>query len=377
MPHTGPVTGRGEPQSAALRLAVGDVRAAGTSPNYRVDEYQVGRDEKDEGNPAICGLVDALLRNQTDVIIGPSLSANTIRVDTVTAAGSLLVSVSTAPELSIYPDGGRFLRTAASDELQARVLSRQILNDGGGSVAVLVRDDTYGNGFRSVITRSLSESGMSVALTESYDSLASNHDALVRRVVGAWPSAVVLVGFEESAGILRELIARGVNPQNTHIYGTDGNMSVSLPGQVDQKNPGVLAGMRGTTLLPLNPDFRRRLETISGGPINELTYAAETYDAVIVVALAAASAGTPNPDDIARHAAEVTRTGEKCSNYQACLELIHQRRDIDYDGISGPLDFTDTGEPCRVSYPIMQFDAQGNLERLRTAEVTNLCVTMR
>ncbi len=378
IPHTGPVTGRGEPQSAALRLAVGDVRAAGTSPNYRVDEYQVGRDEKDEGNPAICGLVDALLRNQTDVIIGPSLSANTMRVlDTVTAAGSLLVAVATAPELSTYPDGGRFLRTAASDELQARVLSRQILNDGGGSVAVLVRDDAYGNGFRGVITRSLTESGTSVALTESYDPIASNYDALARRVAGAWPSAVVLVGFEESAGILRALIARGVNPQNTRIYGTDGNMSASLPGQVDQKNPGVLAGMRGTTMLPLNPDFRRRLEAISGGPVNELTYAAETYDAVIVVALGAAAAGTPNPDAIARHAAEVTRTGEKCSNYQACLELIRQRRDIDYDGISGPLDFTDTGEPCRVSYPILQFDAQSGLERLRTAEATNLCVTVR
>ncbi|MGH3889920.1 MAG: hypothetical protein ACRDSZ_25705 [Pseudonocardiaceae bacterium] len=76
----------------------------------------------------------------------------------------------------------------------------------------------------------------------------------------------MLVGFEEGARVLRALIAQGVNPQNTRIYGTDGNMSASLPGQVDQNKPGVLAGMRGTTLLPLNPDFRRRLETISGGP---------------------------------------------------------------------------------------------------------------
>jgi branched-chain amino acid transport system substrate-binding protein len=154
-------------------------------------------------------------------------------------------------------------------------------------------------------------------------------------------------------------------------------MSTSLPGQVDQNNRGVLAGMRGTTLLPLNPDFRRRLEEISGGPINELTYAAEIYDAVIVVALAAAVAGTPNPDAIARQAAAVTRTGEKCSDYAACLALIRQGRDIDYDGLSGPLDFTDAGEPCRVSYPIIQFDARGNVERLRTAEAVNLCVTMR
>ncbi|MGH3612274.1 MAG: protein kinase domain-containing protein [Pseudonocardia sp.] len=136
--YTGPIAGDGGSQSAALRLAVGDIRAVGTSPNYRIEEYQLDREEKDEGDPAtdtICGSVDALLRNQTDVIIGPSTSANTLKVlDTVTAAGSLLVAVSTAPELSTHPDGGRFLRTVASDELQARVLSRQILDDAGGSV---------------------------------------------------------------------------------------------------------------------------------------------------------------------------------------------------------------------------------------------------
>lgn len=380
--YTGPTESRGAAQSAALRLAVGDVRAVGTSPNYQIEEYQLGRNEKDAGDPAtdtVCGSVDALLRNQTDVIIGPGVSANTLKVlNTVADAGALLVSPSnTAPILSTYPDKGRYLRTAASDELQGRALSRQILDDGGGSVAVLTRDDAYGDGFRDVITRSLTESGVPVVLTESYAPSAPNHDDLARRVAGAQPRAVAVVGFEESAWVLRALIAKGVNPQTTRLYGTEGNMNASLPGQVDPKNPGVLAGMRGTTLLPLNPDFRRRLEEILRGPVNELTYAAETYDAVIVVALAAAVAGTPNPDAIARHAVEVTRTGEKCSDYKTCLELIRQRRDIDYDGISGPLDFTDTGEPCRVSYPIIQFDVHGNVERLRIAEATHLCVTMR
>ncbi len=379
--YTGPTEGRGAAQSAALRLAVGDVRAVGTGPNYQVEEYQLGRNEKDAGDPAtdtICGSADALLRNQTDVIIGPAASANTLKVlDTVSAAGALLVSPSnTAPELSTYPDGGRYLRTAASDELQGRALSRQIVDDGGGSVAVLTRDDAYGDGFRDVITRSLTDSGVPVVITESYDPAATDHDDLARRVAGAKPRAVVVVGFEESAWVLRSLIARGVNPQTTRLYGAEGNMSASLPGQVDPTNPGVLAGMRGTTMLPLNPDFRRRLEEILRGPVNELTYAAETYDAVIVVALAAAVAGTPNPDAIARHAVEVTRTGEKCSDYAACLKLINEHRDIDYDGISGPLDFTDAGEPCRVSYPIIQFDAQGTVQRLRTAETTNLCVSM-
>jgi len=379
--RTGPVAGQEPAQSAALRLAVSDVRAVKTSQNYQVEEFRPGNEQEEggPGNATVCASVDALLRNQTDVIIGPALSASALKVlDTVVGAGVLLVSPSsTAPELSTRPDGGRFFRTAASDELQARVLGRQIVDDGPGTVAVLTRDDAYGNGFRDVLKRSLDENGVRVVLQESYPLPPANYAALARRSAGKRPNALVLVGFEENDEILRALIAEGVNPQNTRIYGTDGNMSSTLPGQVDPNNPGILAGMRGTTLLPLNPDFRRRVETITGGPITELTYAAETYDAVVVMALAAAAAGTPNPDAMARQVISVTRTGEMCSDYASCLELIHQHRDIDYDGISGPLDFNDTGEPCRVSYPIIQFDAQGNMERLRTAEATNLCVTMR
>src|SRR3712207_9420235 len=46
----------------------------------------------------------------------------------------------------------------------------------------------------------------------------------------------------------------------------------------------------------------------------------------------------------------VTRDGEKCTTYQDCLELVQAGTDIDYDGVSGPMEFAGNGEPTLGTY---------------------------
>ena len=65
---------------------------------------------------------------------------------------------------------------------------------------------------------------------------------------------------------------------------------------------------------------------------------------MIIIALAARS----RRDRRSAHAAEivdVTSDGEKCTTYADCMAIIEAGGDIDYDGISGPLDFNGNGEP--------------------------------
>lgn len=114
---------------------------------------------------------------------------------------------------------------------------------------------------------------------------------------------------------------------------------------------GELAGFAGATPFGkggTSADFIARLCEIDSELI-DLNYAAETYDAVIITALAMEIAGT----DGIEHASEiigVTKDGEKCTDFVGCKELIDAGTDIDYDGISGPLTFTGNGEPLQASY---------------------------
>ncbi|NJN40713.1 MAG: hypothetical protein HC807_07710 [Gammaproteobacteria bacterium] len=85
-------------------------------------------------------------------------------------------------------------------------------------------------------------------------------------------------------------------------------------------------------------------------------YGAETYDAVIITALAAAIAGTDDPSAIAAEINGVTKEGEKCISFEECIALVDAGTDIDYDGIGGPYEFVDAGEPSAASYQIGTYD---------------------
>ena len=122
---------------------------------------------------------------------------------------------------------------------------------------------------------------------------------------------------------------------------------------------GELSGMRGTT--PKGADVAAWIPAVNdfwvakGNPeLTDFNYAAESYDATIVIALAVAQAGT----DGSAHAAEIvdiTGGGEKCTTFADCLAIIEAGGDVDYDGVSGPHDFNGNGEPMMGSYAVLTF----------------------
>jgi len=124
---------------------------------------------------------------------------------------------------------------------------------------------------------------------------------------------------------------------------------------------GALEGMRGTTPLPESvPDeFRSRVEEIDP-EVDDINYAAESYDAVITIALAAQIAGSDGVE-LASEINGVTKDGEKCTSYPDCLELVRAGTDIDYDGISGPMEFAGNGEPTLGNYGLLEFGADNRL----------------
>ena len=134
---------------------------------------------------------------------------------------------------------------------------------------------------------------------------------------------------------------------------------------------GALEGMKGTTpLVELSGDFKSRLNDawVKAGntELKDFNYAAETYDAVTVIALAVEEAKT----DGTAYASKIngiTRGGEKCEDFAGCKAIIDKGGDPDYDGVSGPLEFSGNGEPLEASYGILQF---GGDNRIADADTT-------
>jgi branched-chain amino acid transport system substrate-binding protein len=54
---------------------------------------------------------------------------------------------------------------------------------------------------------------------------------------------------------------------------------------------------------------------------------------------------------------DVSAGGEKCTSYADCLALLQDDQDIDYDGVSGPVEFNDAGDPSQASVGIYEYGA--------------------
>jgi ABC-type branched-subunit amino acid transport system substrate-binding protein len=145
-----------------------------------------------------------------------------------------------------------------------------------------------------------------------------------------------------------------------NIYGTDGNMGNAL-GE-DFSEEGSLAGMKGTTpLTDLSSDFVDRLREVDP-ELQDLNYAGETYDAIVLTALAAQAAGTNQATVFKDYVNGLTFGGDACEDFASCAELLASGGNVDYEGASGPLSFADAGEPAEASFGILQFGEDNALD---------------
>jgi branched-chain amino acid transport system substrate-binding protein len=363
LPETGSLAFLGPPEFAGVDLAVQEINENGGVLGKDVEV--VHGDSGDTSTDIANQTVDRLLSQNVDAIIGAASSGVTLTViDKITGAGVVQLSpANTAKSLSDYDDNGLYFRTAPSDILQGQVLGEIIIEDGNQSVGILALQDPYGEGLAEDVTKAITDAGGEVVETKIYDPNAQNFDAEVQAMVDADPDAIVVIGFDESARILTTMIEKGIGPKDKKVYGTDGNMGNALGEQL-KDNMGAIAGMKGTTpLVELSQDFKDKLLKVNPKLV-DFNYAAESYDGVVVIALAAIAADSDAGTDIGDKLIEVSGGGTQCSTFKECSDLLADGKDIDYEGVSGPIDFDENGDPGQASFGILQFNDQNTLDTL-------------
>jgi ABC-type branched-subunit amino acid transport system substrate-binding protein len=228
LPETGDLAFLGPPEYAGVDLAIQEINEAG---GYNGQDLVHVRGDSGDSDPDIANpTVDRLLSENVDAIIGAAASGITLNViDKITSAGVTHFSpANTSKQLSTYADRGLYFRTAPSDILQGQVLGEIISEDGHTTLAIINRDDSYGNGLAEDLTASFEAAGGEVVDTIVYDPEAPSFDAEVQELAGLDADAIMLIGFEESARILAGMVEAGIGPQDIPVYGCDGNMGNAL-----------------------------------------------------------------------------------------------------------------------------------------------------
>jgi ABC-type branched-subunit amino acid transport system substrate-binding protein len=362
LPETGSLAFLGPPEFAGAELAALEVNEAGGVLGE--DLVLIQGDSGDTSTDIASQTVERLLGQNADAIVGAASSAVSFTViDRIVGANVIQFSpANTAAAFTDYDDNGLYFRTAPSDILQGQVLGNLMLDDGNATIGIMALQDPYGEGLAATVTETVEGAGGEVVASIIYDPQAQNFDAEIQQLVDADPDGIAVIGFDETSRILTSLFAAGIGADNKNIYGSDGNMGNALGENFDD-NPEVISGMAGTTpLAELSSDFTDRLLEVDPDLV-DFSYSAETYDAVIVIALAALVAGTDDPVAVAAEIPGVTREpGTECTSFAECKDLIESGEEINYDGVSGPIAMTDEGDPSEASFAIQVFQDDARIE---------------
>lgn len=353
-PETGSLAYLAPPELAAEKLAVKDINDAGGVLGNKITTVDADTSDADHADQNTSAAQSVLSKNPS-FIIGPASSSvvkNTYKSITSQNIPMLSMGATSAgfSGLSDY-----FFRTVAPDTVQGAVMGNLIAQDGVQKLAIAVFNDEYGTGLRDTIVKTASAAGVDIVYGEkdTFDPTETNFSSMVTAIKATNPDATLVIAFDQTVPLVKELAAQGLD---THkLYMTDGN-TVDHSADFDA---GLLKGSTGT-IPGAHPteEFQKNVKSFNA-KVTDFTYTAETYDAIVLAALAAQKGGATDGTTVQKNLMAVSGStkGKECDSYKACLALLKDGKEIQYKGQTSIGAFNDAHDPSSASIGVYKYDA--------------------
>ncbi len=294
--------------------------------------------------------------NKVLAIVGSLASGVTIPVaESVTIPnGIILISpASTSPLVTFLPadQGKDFLyRTCPSDALQGVIAGKLAKELGHKTASVLYVNNPYGQGLAEQFKKSFEKRGGKVwAMVPHDEKAAESYTAELKKAMGKKPSIICAFSYPEHAKVyIKEAIEFFKFKNFLYCDGTKSYDIIKAVGasNVEGQYGTVAASVKGESYDLFIGDYTKEF-----GKLPPLPYITNGYDAIAVIGLAAYACkakGLPvNSKNIRDELRFVTNPpGEiiKPGEFKKAFELLKQKKDINYEGASGSVDFDANGD---------------------------------
>jgi branched-chain amino acid transport system substrate-binding protein len=376
VPLTGDLSVFGPAGRKAADLAVEQINTAlGDGSEVQVS---VEHADTETASQAAVQAARRLVSDGASCLTGAWASSNTIPVGTSVAARQRVPQISpasTSAEITTLDDNGFVFRTAPSDNLQGRALADTVEEELGGTdftVSLAARNDAYGEGFINRFKEAWEERGGTTSGPVLYDPQQPSYNSEAGRIVSGNPDAYVIIDFPDTFARMGAALVRTGDYDAAKLFTADGLAADSIPEGVPR---AALAGARGTRPgTPQEGEAVTRFDELfqqAGGP-DRGTFDAQNFDAVMMCFLAAMAAGSSDGADIQEALREVSAPpGDKFTFLQLgdAITALQEGRDIDFDGVTGPIDWDENGDPTAATYEVWVYgEDDGELEVVRQFE---------
>ena len=348
------------PMAAAAQVAVADINGAGGVNGKPV--VLLAADSGDASTATAEASYADLVAKHADAVVGPASSALAQRLlPAAQKAGVPLISPAAGyPQLASRRD---FFRTVPAFGHEGTALGAVLPGKGAKRVVLVATDEALGRSIAGPLTAALRSHGGALAASLVVPLAGADANAIAAQAKAADPDAVVLATPDNgdlTRALITALSSAGLGGGRLWLTGQNlADYSQALPG-------GLLAGVNGILEgADADAGFQAKLKGVRGD-LGSFSYAAETYDAVVLAALAAQSAHADSGPAIARRIVAVSAGGIKCVGYAECADALRTEPDIDYDGLSGTLNLDASGAPTTASYGLFVYDANNQYARTAT-----------
>jgi ABC-type branched-subunit amino acid transport system substrate-binding protein len=366
LPETGFLDLFGKPGRRASDVALEEIRQAVSKAGA---QHTVKMQSINYKSDPIAGvrLATELADKGIDCLTGPWGSGHAVRVAARVSIVKQVLQISpsaSAEQVSRVGDNGYLARTVPPDKLQAialaELVSRRLKGSRGKRVNVGAAESTYGKGMLKAFEEAWEARRGVVGAKVTYRPDATTLVPQANRLATGEPDAWVFFDHGDgSTRIGQELAAnKKVKWSARKVFGSDSMANPRLPAFAPLVTDGlsgvaISAPQKGKAADSFDSAFKRVRGT------NRQTFDVQQFDAVVLCYLSAVAAGSTEGQDMKDELRAITAPpGRKYTwlELEEAIDALEAGADIDYEGVSGPIDMNDRGDPTAGVYDVWEYD---------------------
>lgn len=317
-----------------------------------------------------------LISKGADCILGALTSGSSIAIAqaaTVPAGVPQIGPNNSSPALTDLKDNGYYFRTMPSDVLQAPILARLIREEmgTGRTISLAGRNDAFGTGLLPLLKTALERVGMKVQGPLLYDPTAASYNSEADDIVKGNPDAYVVLDFPANYAKIGSALLRTGRFNGRKLF-VAGGWPATIPSFIPTAS---LEGARGTVAgSPAGTkaaEAFHKLYTSTPGTKDRQTLELNNFDGAMICILSAVAAGSAKGSDIVKQIPRVASVPGRTYTYlnlAAAIRALRAGKDINYEGVGGPVDFDQNGDLKAALYNVYTYK-DGKQEVLRQLRI--------
>ena len=361
-----PLTGAGGSYGPSMRKAMewvaAEVNGAGGVLGRRVE--LVSEDTQTNPEPAVRAARKLIDLDKVPAIMGTWASSVTTAVAPLCwESRTFLTCVSGSDTITQLPHQGYLIRTQPNTHLQIGKLGEFLIWLKARRVFVLAAQTPFAVPSQKRLAEVLPRGGAELVGAVVYDKDKATFRSEIDQALRARPDMIYLNGYTPDVTVVvKELYKAGyTGGRVSQAYAVNQKFLNSLPAEVTDG----LYTAQPTPALD-SPGYRRLGKALGADDVDP--YSAQCHDHISLVCLAIAHArGEATGTAIKDHVRKISQgDGVKVDSAVEGLKLLGQGKAINFEGASGPCDFTDIGDILDAKFRFEQAD-KGKFKVIRTA----------